>query len=218
MMKSHIISMTKLILQKTDVTRQLEKIKSEYVHGDDLKRQILRENGYPDDCLAVKYSCEKCSDTGFVESERCSCFLRLINSYAIKELNRYANLPDCDFEHFNLDFYRGKTDSKYDMYSVMENNLNTAKNYADNFNDKSDSLLIYGKTGLGKTHISLSIGKKVIEKGYSVAYNSIINYLDKISREKTGKSDGNDVNTEQSIIDVDLLIIDDLGAEYQTPF
>jgi DNA replication protein DnaC len=99
----------------------------------------------------------------------------------------------------------------------MSNNYKVAVRYADNFDFGADSLLIYGKTGLGKTHISLSIAKRVIEKGYTVAYNSIINFLNEISKEKYGKS-AQGIDTEREIIDVDLLVIDDLGAEHNTPY
>jgi DNA replication protein DnaC len=110
LMKSHIMNLTKLMFQKSDdVSAKLEKIKAEYEHGDKIKRRILAENGYADDYLNIKYSCEKCSDSGFVDGYRCECFLRLINKFAAEELNRSANLPDCDFAHFSTTFYQGKT-------------------------------------------------------------------------------------------------------------
>ncbi|MDR0943888.1 MAG: ATP-binding protein [Ruminococcus sp.] len=217
MMKAHIINLTNFVFQKNDVSKQLEKIKSEYAHGETLKQKLLKENGYPEDYLKIKYSCEKCNDTGFIDGVRCKCFLRLINSYSIAELNRTANLPDCDFEHFNLEFYRGKTNNNYNIYNIMENNYMVLRKYAEEFNENSESLLIYGKTGLGKTHISIAMAKRIIEKGYTVAYSSIISLLENISRDKFERNNQYS-NTERDIIDVDLLIIDDLGSEYETPY
>ncbi|MDR0987526.1 MAG: ATP-binding protein [Ruminococcus sp.] len=218
-MKSHILNLTKMLLQKgDDLTKKLEKIKAEYEHGSEIKRKILIEHGYPDDYLNIKYSCEHCSDSGFVDGLRCDCFLKLINKYAAEELNRSANLPDCDFGHFSTSFYSGKTETGHDIKMVMENNYKAALKYANEFSENSDSLLIYGKTGLGKTHISLSIAKRVIEKGYSVAYNSIINLLGEINKEKFQRADDPTADTERDAVNVDLLVIDDLGSEHNTPY
>ncbi|MDR0904262.1 MAG: ATP-binding protein [Ruminococcus sp.] len=218
-MKSHILNLTKLMFQKgDDLSVKLEKIKAEHKHGSEIKQRILTENGYPDDYLNIKYCCEKCSDSGFIDGLRCECFLRLINKYAAEELNRSANLPDCDFEHFSTSFYSGKTETGLSINTIMENNYKAALKYADEFSENSDSLLIYGKTGLGKTHISLAIAKRVIERGYSAAYNSIINLLGEINREKFQRADDPTADTERDVINVDLLVIDDLGSEHNTPY
>jgi DNA replication protein DnaC len=219
MMKSNIIKLTKLMLTKKDNAAQKpDQIKAEMNRVLAVKQQILETNGFSPDYLDVRYSCPLCGDTGFIDGTRCNCFLKLINKYAVEELNRFANLPDCDFEHFDLSFYRGQREGSYDIHNVMENVYRTTVRYAEEFNHSADSLLLYGKTGLGKTHLSLSIAKRVIEKGYTVAYNSIINFLDEISKEKYGRSDDNTKDTEREIIDVDLLVIDDLGSEHSTPY
>ncbi|MDR0975064.1 MAG: ATP-binding protein [Ruminococcus sp.] len=218
MMKSHIMNLTKLMFQnKDDVSAKLEKIKSEYENGDRIKRKILTENGYPENYLNIRYSCEKCSDTGFVGGLRCECFLRLISKFSAEELNRSANLPDCDFGHFSTSYYQGKHESGMDINTIMENNFKTAVKYANEFSENSDSLLIYGKTGLGKTHISLAIAKRVIESGYSVAYTSIINLLSEINKEKFGRTESSG-DTERDVINVDLMIIDDLGSEHASAY
>ena len=94
----------------------------------------------------------------------------------------------------------------------MENVLGYCKAYADDFSKKSPSLLLYGKTGLGKTHLSLSIAGKAVEAGYGVIYMTAQNLFNRLEREKFGRGDGE--NTEQAILDCDLLIIDDLGSEF----
>jgi DNA replication protein DnaC len=219
MMKQSIMSLTKLIFEdKNAAHAKIETIRTEHENGVRLRERILRENGFPSDYLDTKYVCEKCHDSGFTDGIRCECFINLINKYTLDELNKSANLPECEFGHFSTSYYSGKTRSGYDIRTIMENYMKSAVDYAEHFTQSADSLLIYGKTGLGKTHISLSIAKKVIEKGYSVAYNSIINLLNSISREKFDRSlpDGSD--TEKAVLDVDLLVIDDLGSEYDTPY
>ena len=74
-----------------------------------------------------------------------------------------------------------------------------------------------GETGLGKTHLSLAIAGEVISKGYNVLYNSAQNIFNELQRERFGKSDTNGA-FEAMVLECDLLIIDDLGAEFSTQF
>ena len=81
----------------------------------------------------------------------------------------------------------------------------------------SPSIMMLGATGLGKTHLSLAIAKQVILKGYHVLYCTAQDILRKIEREHFSRSIVED-ETLQTVLDADLLILDDLGAEYNTPF
>jgi DNA replication protein DnaC len=215
--KSHIMDMTKLIFtNRSDASEKIDKIKAELDKGNALKAEILHEAGLPEDYLKVRYTCEKCSDTGFVGDVRCECFIKLIGKFSADELNRTANLPKCDFAHFSTSLYSGKTKGGLDISKIMENNYKTALKYANEFKIDSDSLFIYGKTGLGKTHISLAIAKRVLEKGFSVVYCSVANIVEDIRKERFGNSI--DASIEQGLIDVDLLVLDDLGAEHVSSY
>ena len=75
---------------------------------------------------------------------------------------------------------------------------------------------MYGKTGLGKTHLSLAVANRVLEKGYSVIYDSIINILQKIEREHFSRD--HNYETLDLVMKTDLLILDDLGTEYESQF
>ena len=55
----------------------------------------------------------------------------------------------------------------------------------------------------------------MIEKGFNVAYDSIVNYLRMIEKEHFGKAD---TDTLQTLLNADLLIMDDLGSEYESSF
>ena len=92
---------------------------------------------------------------------------------------------------------------------------NSCVKYAESFDLDSVSLYFYGRTGLGKTHLSLAIANEAIKKGYNVIYGSVINFLNKMEKEKFGKAD---TDTEKLLIDADLLILDDLGAEFTTAY
>lgn len=174
---------------------------------------LLKNAGFPENWLDVRYSCKKCEDKGFVNGIMCDCFKELLKSLEYEKL--CSNLPvnNCRFDNFKLDYYPEGvgTSPRHRMESVLD----FCKTYAAEFSQKSSSLLLYGHTGLGKTHLSLAIARKVVEAGHGVIYSSAQNLFNKLEKEKFGRSDG---NTEENILGCDLLIIDDLGAEFTTQF
>lgn len=174
---------------------------------------LLKNAGFPENWLNVRYSCKKCEDKGFVNGIMCDCFKELLKSLEYEKL--CSNLPvnNCRFDNFKLDYYPegAGTSPRRRMESVLD----FCKTYAAEFSQKSSSLLLYGHTGLGKTHLSLAIAGKVVEAGHGVIYSSAQNLFNKLEKEKFGRSDG---NTEENILGCDLLIIDDLGAEFTTQF
>lgn len=214
------IELSKLILEKKgDFKENLEKIKSRNLQGQEMIRSLLSQNGFPPDYLEPVYTCPMCSDKGFIGGERCSCLEKLLIRYAVEKLNSEANMPDCDFEHFSLDYYKGKSDAAgIDCYGKMSENLRFCREYAGHFSTRAPSLFFLGKTGTGKTHISLSIAKEVSSLGFNTAYGSLLNYLRCIEKEHFGKNDMSETDTLRILIGADLLILDDLGSEFRTSF
>jgi DNA replication protein DnaC len=113
-----------------------------------------------------------------------------------------------------LNYYSKSKKDGISPYEKMKSVYNKCVKYAQTFDLDSLSLYFYGRTGLGKTHLSLAIANEAIKKGYTVVYGSVINFLNKIEKEKFGRAE--DLDTENMLIDVDLLILDDLGAEFTT--
>lgn len=216
-----IVDISKLIIsKKTNIKESLAEIKEKNLQAQRLVESLLTANGYPADYLKPKYYCKKCQDRGYTEYRRCDCLLNLLKKYSIEKLNEQANLPDCDFNHFSLEYYRGKKDADGDdCFEIMKSIYEFCKNYAESFSLKSESLLMYGKTGVGKTHLSLSIAKAVAERGFNAAYGSIVNLLTIIEREHFGKvSEEENMDTVNLLINADLLVLDDLGAEFSSQF
>lgn len=213
------IELSKLIIRKDkNFHANFEKIKDQNLQGQQMIKKLLKEKGFPENYLEPEYYCEICHDHGYVNGKRCQCFYKLLNKLAVDALNAGSNMPECDFEHFSLSYYDGKTDNGIDCRRKMEENLNFCRDYAASFSLHSPSLLMIGKTGLGKTHLSLSIAKQVAKQGYTVAYGSLLNYLRAIEKEHFGRSDVSESDTMQTLTEADLLILDDLGSEFRTPF
>lgn len=211
---------SKLIISRNgSFADNFEKIKKNNLDAHKFKREILSAHGYPEDYLEINYSCPICSDTGFEDSgKRCSCFVKIASQLAVEELNKSANMPDCDFDHFDLDYYSKTADLNGVVpYDNMREVLRFCMRYAADFSDYSRSLLLMGNPGLGKTHLSISIAKEVLKAGFTCAYGSIQNYLTEVEKEHFGRGEqGKD--TLSILTTVDLLILDDLGTETSTQF
>ncbi len=196
-----------------DAKEYIRKLSEINLNAQAQRRMFLKKAGFPEDWLDVHYSCPKCEDKGFVNGIMCDCFKDLLKSLEYEKLCSKLPVGSCRFDNFKLDYYPDGAGTS--PRRRMESVLNYCKTYATDFSRRSPSLLLYGKTGLGKTHLSLAVAGKAVESGYGVIYTSAQNLFNKLEKEKFGRSDG---NTEEAILDCDLLIIDDLGAEFTTQF
>lgn len=209
-----------------DVGAALENIrkKNEALHNE--RKNLLKALKLPEDYLEVKYTCEKCKDTGIYEerddernvsygSKYCECYHSLMKKYAAEDLNKNTPLELSSFEDFDLELYPVAKNGESPR-EAMGYVYNSCVKYAETFDLDSVSLYFYGRTGLGKTHLSLAIANEVIKKGYNVIYGSVITFLNKMEKEKFGRAET--FVTEDILIGADLLILDDLGAEFQSPY
>ena len=70
------------------------------------RAELLIANGYPADYSDVKYDCEKCGDTGFINNKMCSCMKEALTLAGI-ESSGFANLiKEQRFDNFSLDYYK----------------------------------------------------------------------------------------------------------------
>lgn len=184
------------------------------------REDMLKAAGYPKNYLDADYVCPKCRDTGFVSGVMCECYKKLLRDTALAELNELS-LGDCStFENFSLDYYPDTSDANgVNPRRKMSEILNFCKSYAEDFDTDSSSLLMCGATGLGKTHLSLAIARVAVEKGYGVIYGSAQNLMSRLEKERFSNQRDNEYGgSEQALLGCDLLIIDDLGAEFSTQF
>ena len=207
-----------IIRSGENVAERTQRLAQQNQQGQAMIRKLLVQHGYPQNYLDIVYQCPDCNDTGYANGTFCHCLLKLAGKLATKELNKAAQVQLCRFDTFSLDYYRGKTtEHGSDCYTAMQKILAYCQNYAQYFHKSSPSILMFGKTGLGKTHLSLSIASVALERGYSVLYDSVINFLRKIEREHFGKEHP-ETDTMELLLTCDLLILDDLGTELMTSF
>ena len=218
-MAAHGAAVIKAVGMGGDVASYIRELSVKNLAAQDKRKALLKKGGYSEDYLDVKYHCDICKDTGSHEGLYCSCYKKLIRETAREQLGENSPIKKCTFHNFRTDLYPDIIDPELgvNQRQFMQKVFEFCKNYAENFTLKSQSLIMMGKTGLGKTHLSLAIANKVIEKGYDVYYDSIQSIMDKLERERFGRI-GSDESIRDDIMNCELLIIDDLGVEFSTQF
>lgn len=185
------------------------------------KEKLLEKNNINNDFFKPNYDCSICNDTGYVfqnnKSHLCNCIKQKIFDLEFNKSN-ICNVSKENFSTFNLDFYSKEINlEKYkEKISPRENILKIKEitdRFINNFDDPNEkNLLFTGNTGLGKTFLSNCIADELLKKGKTVLYQTSPNMLDAIINYKFDKPNSS-CDIYDNILNVDLLIIDDLGTE-----
>ena len=201
----------------TEFENELLKLKEE-------KENILRKENIDNSYFKPKYECDKCKDTGYItypdkKTEMCNCLKqRLINiSYNKSNL---SNLQKENFNNFNFNKFSNEVNiGKYNMNISPRENIRNIKMASENFiknfeNPDTKNLFFTGNTGLGKTYMTNCIANEILKKGRTVLYQTAPVLLENIIDNKFNKYKTNNTSDfNNQVLNVDLLIIDDLGTE-----
>lgn len=115
--------------------------------------------------------------------------------------------------------YRGASFDRPPVLGMPEPVVSAVRGYVRNLKDRLEEgcgMWLVGDVGTGKTTLAMIVSEAALEAGHSVAIYSLPRLLNLIRDE---------VGTENSLLDlldrlsaVDLLHIDDLGAQHTTPW
>ena len=204
--------------QKQSIIKELEKISFNFQKE---KEKYLKSCGIASNYFDPVFECNICKDTGYVlknnKSEMCSCLTQKIFNLEYNKSNM-GNLEKENFSTFSLSKYSDEVN--YEKYhanvSPRENIKNIKKiceSFIQNFNNPEEkNLLFTGNTGLGKTFLSNCIAYELLKQGKTVLYQTSPIMLDSIIDYRFDKPGANPQIVE-NLLNVDLLIIDDLGTE-----
>jgi DNA replication protein DnaC len=206
----------RLALSGKSFAEQLQDIRSKNLALQQEQDKILEQLGLSANYLEPPYFCADCQDTGNVEGKRCHCLTALMRNEASKALPSPNHLEEYSFDSFDLSYYPTQAEGNVSPRQQMQAVLNKCRSFAESFPCEGESLLFIGRTGLGKTHLSLAIANEVSKTGAAVAYASAQDLVDRAERAKCGRDSGDDAEFVQGALTCDLLILDDLGTEFMS--
>ena len=182
---------------------------------------LLASSGRPADALEPHFTCKKCQDTGTFEGHTCICVHKLMQKLRREEIESLSSLSISSFDTMELRYYPARMDDKLGepVRSYMGGLLAELRAYAEEFDRSSESLMLFGNAGLGKTHAALAIAGIVLEKDFDVIYVSSPDFFSKLEALHFGADPGGEEETLlQTAAGADLLILDDLGTEFNSNF
>ena len=181
------------------------------------KCEMLVSKGYDPEYLNLHYRCPKCKDTGFIGVNKCSCYKQKLIKLYYKNSLLEDILKEKNFSTFNMNLFSPHKlgDEKYSPRKNMENIYSyTLGEYIPNFNSINTNLLFYGNPGSGKSFLSYCIAKELLDNGFLVVYKT----SDQLISDLRDVRFNNNYKLNDLLINCDLLIIDDLGAEQTNDF
>lgn len=190
---------------------ELEELKKE-------KQELLNKLNVKEDFFIPNFSCNLCNDTGYLVNDNrvmCSCLKQKLLDLQYNKSN-ISSLEHENFDNFNINLFSDEKDEKkYNSNISPKENLEKIKEIAldfiKNFDDPQEkNLLFTGNTGLGKTYLTNCIANELLKQGKTVLYQTAPVMLDSILDYRFGKNNEFNYN---DLLNVDLLIIDDLGTE-----
>ena len=182
---------------------------------------LLASSGRPADALEPHFTCKKCQDTGSFEGHTCECIHKLMQKLRREEIEKLSSLSVSSFDTMELRYYPNTMDEKLGepVRTYMGELLEELRAYAKEFDRSSESLMLFGNAGLGKTHAALAIAGIVLEKGYDVIYVSSPDFFSKLEGLHFGADPAGEEETlMQTAAGADLLMLDDLGSEFNSAF
>ncbi|MBR1747644.1 MAG: ATP-binding protein [Clostridia bacterium] len=149
-----------------------------------------------------KYACRECRDTGYVGGKRCKCLEKARVEVDLRDNPSLRSVPN-GLKDVDVSFYGDKQDAY----------LKYLKNIRKNFvkGDASFFTLI-GRAGTGKTFIALTAVKESLLDGKMVRVVNAVQ-LNKIFLEYHCAYLNEKGDVWEQLVEPDVLLIDDLGAE-----
>ena len=152
---------------------------------------LLSASGRPADALEPKFTCKLCQDTGSVQGRTCTCVHKLMQGLRREEIEALSSLSISSFDTMELRYYPNTMDEKLGepVRTYMGGLLEDLRSYAEEFDHNSESLMLFGNAGLGKTHAALAIAGIVLQKDFDVIYVSSPDFFGKLENARFDSSE-----------------------------
>ena len=159
-------------------------------------------------------SCARCDDTGWrpVDAdgvrrvERCDCWRQGVSSKLVDEARIPPRYARCGLENFVT----------YDNEKLM-GTIARARQFVARFPAVSKGLCLIGPPGIGKTHIAAAVLRQaILEKGVRGLFYDVRDLLRVIRSTYNPQVRAAEMDILRPVMEADLLVLDDLGAEKPT--
>ena len=196
-------------MQQIDLFKPKERLIKEFVCNGCKKEVTQKELVIPigprkGEKVIANYGCE-CKDIELAKEA-----LRTKNNMEARKMRQFFDdnsLINESLQNATLENYNPTT-------AELAKAKQQITEYINNY-DGTGNLLLHGNYGTGKSHLSISVTKKLMEKGYSCLFLSLPKLFTKI-RDTYNDSNITEDKLLEYIQQVDLLVLDDLGAEQKT--
>lgn len=185
--------------------RDCKKMQETLAKTSQKKKERLAKIGLSEKDLIPQFQCAKCKDTGIFQNSICSCasqkfFDKLMqNSNVDFDKTPYLREYDCNF-------FETEKEQQFAKKCVQ-----ILLQFTQNFDENSKrNIIMCGASGTGKTFLAKSIAKELLAQKKSTYFVSSFELGDAFLADHLGSSN----NWQMSdLIDLDVLLIDDLGTE-----
>lgn len=196
------VEMSRLASQKQDISEQKAKYEKIIVSMQERMEQL----GVKKEDLEPRYVCPLCKDSGFVDGKECACLKQLVYARLREHCGALAT-DESDFQKVDFSVYEmERRDAFQKFYKIL---ALTSEKFPYNENK---IIGIYGPVGVGKTHGVSVLANNLMKKGFSVFYLNSAE-MNSIFLKYHVAKEVNKADIWEPLVDCDLLILDDLGAE-----
>lgn len=212
-----IRKLTAAIADRADYEKTLNTVREENLAASREIARLLKEAGETVENFEPQYTCMLCGDTGFANGRSCACRNALLREHATLSLAKTTGMKMTSFDEMDMSFYSDQYDERLGCSprEHMNDVIGYCRWYGEGFDRSRPNLLLRGATGTGKTHVSLAIAAMACEREAYVLYGPVQTFLHAIEAEHFGRAVG---DTQEMLLSCDLLILDDLGTEFSSPF
>jgi DNA replication protein DnaC len=155
-------------------------------------------------------SCSICDDTGWKPITidgvsrviRCECWQQALSQSLLKNARVPRRYAHCELGNFEI-----HTDTQRAAHRK-------AARLVEQFPVVDRGLLFYGDAGVGKTHLAVALMKEAIaRKGARAVFYETRELLKLVRDTYSGSAELSELDVLRPVLEADLLVLDDLGAE-----
>jgi len=157
--------------------------------------------------MGIACRCRREKDRRYEEREKRLALQRRLDKF------RAYSLMDANFEN--------STFANWEMRDDNNKLYHLAKEYCNNWESvvkNNRGMLLHGVAGCGKSYASFAIANELYNKGVSALAISVSGILDIIRDSFDNHGEMGEQDVFRTLGEASLLILDDLGVEYRTPW